>query len=289
MLLQMNMIDQVTLLRNLIHERTGLFFRDYHGVEFLEARLKPRLEKSGCASFTEYHGLLSGEKDTAAGEWLVVIAELTKPVSNFRRHTKRAQALADTVIPEWLSNSDKKRLKIWSAGCATGEEPLSIAIALSDAGWFDRLSDGGIEIHASDASSAALAATQQGVYNEGKMIGFSGELRGKYFDPAEDGWKVKPALHKRIQWSMANLVNENEVAELASSDIIFCRNVFIYFSEQAICRTLSLFAERMPLGGYLFTDGGDYFESLMSRIEVFHKREFNGEPVWIKTSTPVHS
>ena len=272
------MIDQLFLLRNLIHERTGLFFRDYQGLEVIAARLTPRLEKIGCGSFSEYYRLLNDGGTDSANEWLHIAAELSKPKSSFWRNSRQVRLLVNTVISQWLQNRSAETLRIWSAGCSTGEEPLTIAMALSEAGWLDRIQ---VEIYGSDASYAAIEKAQQGVYSEIKLMRLSSELRLKYFIPVDEGWQVKPELHKRIQWSVANLMIESEIAELAASHIIFCCNVFIYFSAPAICQTLRLFGKRMPAGGYLFSDEGDYFTSLMSQVSFF-EQELNDASIWMK-------
>ena len=232
------MIDQLVLLRDLIQERIGLFFPDYQGLEVMAARLTPRLEKSGCRSFSEYYRLLSQREVAAADEWLHIVAELSRPKTSFLRHTKLAQLLVNTVIPQWLLNRGTETLKIWSAGCSTGEELLTIAMALSEAGWLDRIQ---IELYASDASFVAIEKAQRGVYSESRVSCLSPELRFKYFTPVNEGWQVKPELHKRIQWSLTNLMIESEIAKLATSHIIFCLNVFIYFSRAYYLSNSALF------------------------------------------------
>lgn len=269
------MTNELSLLRDLIHDRTGLFFPDGRVMESLESRLSPLLENSPYGSFSEYHRFLRDEP--GSGEWLDLIAALSKPVSSFLRHTERARILADTVLPRFFANEKPETLKIWSAGCATGEEPLTIAMALSDAGWFDRAE---IEIYASDANTAAIEKARAGVYSEMRIRYLSPERQDRYFVPINDGWKAKPELHERIKWSVANLMNESEVSGFAASHIIFCRNVFIYFSDAAICRTLSLFGKHMPVGGYLFTDGGDHFTSLVKGVGGFEEQLVEGVPIW---------
>lgn len=271
------MSDEILLLRDLIQERTGLFFPDHRGIESMASRLKPRLEKSGCVSFAEYHGFLV--KNENAGEWIDVITDLSKPVSSFYRHRGRVRVLVDTVLPRLVAGRDNNKLKIWSAGCAGGEEPVAIAIALSEAGWFDRIA---IEIYASDASQTAIEAARQGFYPEAPLGALSSELRSKYFLPIEGGWQVKPGLRKRITFNLANLVNETEIASLAAADVIFCRNVFIYFSEEAVLRTLDLFAKYMAAGGYLVTDEGDHFTSLVTKTGNFEKQVIDRISVWRK-------
>lgn len=269
------MSPELYLLRDLIHERTGLFFADGRVMESLESRLSLLLENSPFASFSEYHRFLRDQPES--GEWLDLIAALSKPVSSFLRHTERARILADTVLPRFFENEKPTTLKIWSAGCATGEEPLSIAMALSDAGWFDRAD---IEIYASDANHAAVEKARAGVYSEIRIRYLSPERRDRYFARVDDGWQAVPELQERVRWSVANLMNENEVAGFAGSHIIFCNNVFIYFSDGAICQTLKLFGKYMPAGGYLFTDSGDHFNALISSIGTFEEEKVEGMFIW---------
>ncbi|HEV7642512.1 MAG TPA: CheR family methyltransferase [Pyrinomonadaceae bacterium] len=270
--------DQLLLLCGLIGERAGLFFRSPQDIECVEMRLSDRLEKTGCGSFSEYHQLLS-EGEKADAEWLQVIAALSKPVSGFYRHARRVRLLTEMVLPRLAANNGPDTLKIWSAGCATGEEPLMIAMAISEAGWFDRLE---INIYASDASFTALEKAGRGIYDDNKVRHLAPELREKYFAPVNDEWQIKPELHGKVRWSLANLMNESEIAALAASHVIFCRNVFIYFSDPAIIQTLRLFGKHMPAGGYLITDNGDHFVSLISQTGVFERQEAVGESIWMK-------
>ena len=111
-------------------------------------------------------------------------------------------------------------------------------MALYDAGLFDRLD---IVINASDANLVGIEAARRGVYAESRVRDLTAAVRLKYFRQTNEGWQVIPELHNRIRWILANLIVESDVAELATSDVIFCHNVFIYFSESAICQTLRFF------------------------------------------------
>ncbi len=280
---EQKLTGELLLLCDLIRERTGLFFRSPRDIECVETRLSDRLEKTGCGSFSQYHQFLSGTEEAADAEWLQVISALSKPVSGFYRHSRRVRLLTDMVLPHLITkglaaNNNKQTLKIWSAGCATGEEPLMIAMALSEAGWFERLE---IDIYASDASFTALENARRGMYEDNKVRHLSPELREKYFAPVNDEWQIKPELHGRVKWSLANLMNEGEIAALAASNVIFCRNVFIYFSDPAIIQTLRLFGKYMPAGGFLITDDGDHFESLMIRTGIFERQPMGAVSLWM--------
>jgi chemotaxis protein methyltransferase CheR len=211
-------------------------------------------------------------------EWRYVMAAFAKSKSGFWRQRDVVRALVD-ALPQLLLVSGNKPLLIWSASCSTGEEPLSIAIALNEAGWFERAR---IEIRASDANYAAIERATLGVYSEQKIHQLDVHLRDKYFIREQDGWRVTSALHSMIHWRVANLMNPSEVADLARSHVIICRNVFIYFSGHAICKTLAMFGRCMPKGAYIFSDSGDFFTSLVSSSKLFTPSGARGSHAWIR-------
>ena len=274
-----------SLLRDLIRKRLGLSLSGDDGVTLIANRLSDRVKQNSCESFTEYHALLTSGGDAAAQEWREVIAVLATSKSGFYRQTRVVRALIEVALPQLLSRfrsdaaSNLESLRIWSASCSTGEEPLSIAIALNEAGWFERVP---IEINASDASYLALESAIQGVYGEQKVSALDVSLRDKYFTREEGGWRVVPELQKLIQWRIANLMDENEVADMARSHVIVCRNVFIYFTEAAIYATLRLFARFMPAGAFLFSDRGDYFTNLVASTGLFEPLSGSGWDIWIR-------
>jgi chemotaxis protein methyltransferase CheR len=128
-------------------------------------------------------------------------------------------------------------------------------MALQESGWFERAS---IEIRASDASSDAIERARKGVYRERSFRSLSPERRAEYFRvDGERTWRVRPDLQSRIQYSVANLVNTSDIADLCGADVIFCRNVFIYFSDAAIARTVASFARYIQVPGYLFVGSSE--------------------------------
>jgi chemotaxis protein methyltransferase CheR len=167
-------------------------------------------------------------------------------------------------------------LRIWSAACATGEEPLTVAIALNEAGWFERAS---IEIVASDASSKAIERAQEGLYRERAFRNLPAQLRNRYFEREGSSWRIRRDIHARIKWRIANLIEETEIADLSAADFIFCRNVFIYFSENAIRRAVRSFAKFMRPPGYLFVGSA---ESLIRVTTDFNLAEVDDAFVYLK-------
>ena len=268
-----------TLLRALIHERTGVFF-DNGKTDLLTDKLSPLVIERGFTSFLDYYYLLKYD-ETAQAEWRNVMNALSVPETYFWREIDQVRALVETIVPQWLDAYGSQPLKIWSAACATGEEPLTIAMALEEGGWFDRAT---IEIHASDASSAAIEKARRGVYRERAFRNLAPELRAKYFarEGAASMWRVQEDLHARVSWSVANLIDEGEVAPLAAAHVIFCRNVFIYLSESAIGRTVHSFARHIRPPGYLFVGTS---ESLLRLTTDFILEELDKAFVYVKQSS----
>src|SRR5215203_5651495 len=229
-----------TLLRDLIHERVGLNFDDSK-INLLTDKIAPLIIERGFDSFLDYYYLLKYDADTA-GEWLNVINALTVQETYFWREMDQIHGLAEIVIPQLLAKNPRLPIRIWSAACATGEEPLTIAMRLNESGWFERAD---IEIHASDASTAALERAQKGVYRERAFRALPADLKDKYFKPHGKEWHVSPALGKRVRWTRANLLSADQTALLSTVSAIFCRNVFIYFSPAAVRRVVESFGKRM--------------------------------------------
>jgi chemotaxis protein methyltransferase CheR len=263
-----------TLLRDLIHDRFGLYFDDSK-INLLTDKLAPLILERGFESFLDYYYLLKYDVNSA-DEWKTVINALSVRETYFWREIEQIHQLAENVLPILLTASPRRVIRIWSAACATGEEPLTIAIRLNEAGWFERAK---IEIYASDASNEALERAQKGIYRERSFRALPDNLKKKYFTSEGNEWRVAPSLHRKINWRQANLLNLDETAELATASIIFCRNVFIYFSPGTVRRVVDSFAERMRLPAYLFVGA---VESLLKVTNDFELEEIGNCFVYVK-------
>ncbi|KAB8142575.1 protein-glutamate O-methyltransferase CheR [Chloroflexia bacterium SDU3-3] len=262
-----------SILRDLIHERTGNYY-DEAKRDLLASKLSGLVLERGFTSFLEYYYLLrydpAGEQ-----EWPRLLDALSVPETFFWREPAALEALAQHLVPAWAAQHSGP-LRIWSAGCATGEEPISIAIALREAGWLGRIP---IQILATDASARALDVARRGIYRERSFRSMPPQFRERYFTPAEDGWQPMPEIAQHIQWSLVNLVAEEQVARCAPAPIIFCRNVFLYFSPQAIRATVERFSEHMPQPAYLFLGVA---ESILRLTTRFQLQEIGGAFVYVK-------
>lgn len=265
------------LLRSLIHERTGVFF-DNGKCDLLTDKLAPLVIDRGFSSFLDYYYLLKYD-ERADDEWHKVMNALSVPETYFWRELDQLRALVDVIIPEWFSHRVEP-FRIWSAACASGEEPLTIAMLLNEGGWFER---GPIEILASDASPAAVSKAQGGVYRERAFRSLPPELRSKYFTPGSNAstWQVKEELRRKVRWGVANLMDDSQIAAFATANVIFCRNVFIYFSESAIGKTVSSFAKYIRPPGYLFIGVS---ESILRLTTRFTLEEIGNAFVYVKES-----
>jgi chemotaxis protein methyltransferase CheR len=265
-----------TILRDLIHERTGLFY-DNGKRDILVDKLSPRVIECGLESFLDYYYLLKYDA-SAEAEWARLMDALSVGETYFWREVDQVQALVNAIVPAHFAESDAP-LRIWSAACASGEEPLSIAIALNEAGWWQR----GAPIHicASDGSQAAIARARQGIYRRRSFRSLPEALWQKYFLPeGEETWRVRPEMHEKVNWRVANLMDHVQVAPLANVSVIFCRNAFIYFSEAAVRETAQWFYERMRRPGYLFVG---YAESLLKLETKFELEDIEGAFVYVKS------
>jgi chemotaxis protein methyltransferase CheR len=240
-------IGTESLIRDLVMERTGMLY-DKEKTSLLLEKLSPLVIDRGFHSFLDYYYLLKYD-DAAEEEWRRVIDAISVQETFFWREIDQVRALVDILVPQWAAAHDGRPLRIWSAACASGEEPLTIAMALNEAGWFDRLP---IEIIATDGSGTALQKAKGGIYRERAFRNLSEHLREKYFQKEGQGWKVDSKLHSRISWSRANLVNRSELAMFTNIPFIFCRNVFIYFSADTIRRVVKTFADYGSKPTYLF-------------------------------------
>jgi chemotaxis protein methyltransferase CheR len=268
-----------TLIRNLINERTGMFF-DNGKSDLLMEKLSPLVIERGFSSYLDYYYLLKYDA-TAPVEWQNVMNALSVQETYFWREMDQVRALAQTLLPQWQAQNANSTLRIWSAACATGEEPLTIAMALNEAGWFERMP---IEILASDASSKAIERAQQGAYRERAFRNLPPHLRERYFERDGSAWRVKSELRSRIKWGLANLMEESQITSLASADFIFCRNVFIYFSESAISRVVRSFSRFIRPPGYLFVGAA---ESLLRLSTDFTLTEIDDAFVYLKRERAV--
>jgi chemotaxis protein methyltransferase CheR len=260
------------VLRDLIHQRLGLFY-DATRFDQVADRIAPLVVARGFGSFMDYYYFLKYSEDHE--EWARVMNALAVPETYFWREIDQLRAVVDYVVPELAKQGDGT-LRIWSVPCATGEEPLTLAMLLEEAGWFTRLS---IELVGSDASPEAIARAKEGCYGQRSFRNLPPAMQEKYFLRRDRQWAVLPDLHQRVSYDIVNLVAEDQVRRHASAPIVICRNVFIYFSEDSIRRAIGFFERAMPVPGYLCVGAS---ESLLRRTVTFELQDIGGAFMYVK-------
>jgi chemotaxis protein methyltransferase CheR len=225
------------LLRDLIHERTGLFF-DNGRYETLFDRVAPLVIGRGLRSILDFYYLLKYDDGSAADEWRNVMDALAVNETYFWREVDQMQALASRVMPELERHALGRPVRIWSAPCAPARA-AEHRDGLNEGGWFDRVP---IEIHASDGSAAVTPRAGRPLSGAG-VSDAAADAR-KYFTRTDD-LDAEPEPAARIaSWSVVNLMHDQETAVYATSPVIFCRNAFIYFSPESVKHGRH-FADRM--------------------------------------------
>lgn len=250
------------MLAALIHERTGLFYAE-NRLDLLADKIRPLLGGS-FGSFIDYYYYLKYDPN-GDREWQRLQSALAVNESYFWREVDQIQSTAQVIVPRLQQERPGRPVRIWHAACATGEEPYTMAIALTEAG---RFLHGPIEILASDFNNEALSAARKGIYRQRSFRGLPPEILDRYFTPTPDGrTQVDPAIRARVDFRYANLLDPSGVLSTPPFDVIFCRNAFIYFSETAIRQVIGQFHKMLAPSGFLFVAAA---ESLLRITNAFH-------------------
>ena len=266
----------LALLSDLVHGHTGMYY-DEPRQDMLADRLTPLALARGFDSLLDYYYLL--KYDATPDDWARAIDALSIQETYFWREADQIQALTNALLPQ-LASIHRRPIRIWSLPCATGEEPLSLAMALTESSWFSRAA---IEICAADASQAALERARTGRYGARAFRQLPEALRARYFDrdPETGDWTVARAIHDRVaSWVRLNAVRRDDVEALRGADVIFCRNLFIYFQEATVRRVVDAFADVMSSPGFLCVGAA---ESLLRITKRFDLHEVAGAYVYVRS------
>ncbi len=246
------------LYRNLIYNESGIHFTSTNR-SILESRLKERLRGNGLGTVRAYFDVITKDKD----EFKNFLDSITTNLTRFFRNQAHFDALEHYVIPEVLQHkkaSGNFTIKIWSAGCSTGEEPYSIAMLLQEI----LPPPYKYEITASDISLKSLMVGKEGFYPEGRIVGVPDGYQKKYFDKVEGGYRIHDDIKSRIKFDYHNLKNDSGLRGL---DVVFCRNVLIYFDEAAQTATVNRFYESMAPKSYLFIGHSESLFGMDTKFE----------------------
>lgn len=270
---------EMRLLRTLIYQECGMYF-DARRTHFLEDRLQRRVRECRLDSFYSYYRLLISEQGKV--ELSRLLEDLTVNETSFFRNKAQLELFHKYILDEVIRKKDAEgdhSLRIWSAGCSTGQEPYTIAMMVADALAYHQLRTPNsvdaiwpkplvpvpwrVEIPASDINYTVLRAGQEGVYNESQMSSVDYNYRLRYFDKVGDRYAIKKAVKELVHFDFHNLKTEFLPQR---NDVIFCRNVMMYFDEAEQRRLIEKFYRCLAPGGYLLVG---HAESLLGLTDKF--------------------
>ncbi len=238
-------------LRSFVYEHCGISLGE-HKRQLVQGRLLRRLRALKLRGFGDYCELLKRDPHGELGE---LASCISTNVTAFFRESHHFDLLTDELLPRWIAEKKKNggRLRIWSAGCATGEEPYTLAIVLAEA-----LEKHGVNVDAkilaTDLSPQALETARKGVYPIERLEGVSAERRRRWFLRGEGEYEQYACVHPRLR-ELVSILPLNLLHEWPMQgpfDAIFCRNVVIYFDKPTKQRLFQRYAGLLPEGGYLF-------------------------------------
>jgi len=268
--------EEFRLVRDLIHDYCGLSFESDTGA-ILARRLAKRTAYLGIRDFRDYYRLLRYGRGREQ-ELSDLMDLLTTNETYFFRESLQLRALTNEIIPELLlrrgERSGQAPLRIWSAGCSTGEEPYTVAMLLLETGCCQGAP---VEIIGTDISHRVLHHARRGVYGDSAFRATDVYFRQKYFRRDGDGFRPIDAVRDLVTISHLNLLDEARLALISRFDIILCRNVMIYFDLPVRVRVAEVFFRALREGGFLLLGHAD---SLMNITTAFALRHLVNDMVY---------
>ncbi len=257
-------------IRDLVYRASGIFQPD-NKFYILENRCAKRLEALGITSLFEYFRLLT-TSSRRESEIRLLLNEITVGETSFFRNQPQLDAFRKTVIPQLVEAKGRlgnRRLTIWSAGCATGEEPYSLAMMLAEEsqttlrGW-------SWNIFAVDLNDQRLEQAREGVYGEYALRSVTPYYMQKYFRPRNGQHQVCDEIRSMVTFERLNILDDSRMVFLKGQDAIFCCNVLIYFGGEPKRRVIQHFHNNVNLGGYLFLGHSESLFGINNDFRLLH-------------------
>ena len=258
-------------LRDYIYNFCGIYFhtgRKY----FLESRISRRMEARGINDYMEYFKLLRSGPDSS-GELKQLLIEITTNETCFFRNTQQISAFERQFLPEIVEAKKKigfRKIRIWSAGSSSGEEPYTFAMLLLEK-RASLLKDWIVEIVGTDISEKVLAQARDGVYNKYAVRNMPEFYRKKYFKEEAGGtFIIAPEAKKLVTFSNLNLYDDSRMVFMKSFDIIICSNVLIYFDSAAKAKIVQHYYNNLQPYGYFFLGQSESLHSINDKFKTIH-------------------
>lgn len=240
-------------------ERLSTYVTQEYGIKLplakksmLESRLNKKVKSLGLTSYKEFLDFIFSDVGKQE-ELFNVIDLITTNKTDFFREAAHFQYLTTSFLPSYKNEFDRSNLKIWSAGCSTGEEPYTIVMTMEE--YKKKHPEYTYSLFASDVSLRVLQTAHQGIYDIEKIDPVPLDLKRQYFSRSKTNPKlvrVKPQYRKKVQLKRINFMNNQYGLTKADYDIIFCRNVLIYFDKNTQERVINKFCSHLKPGGLLF-------------------------------------
>ncbi len=235
----------------------------------LERRVARRMQELAITSYSAYHYELRSDS-RRDGELARLVDELTTNETYFFRERGQLRALIGEILPESVLQRRERGggpISIWSAGCASGEEPYSVVILALGAG-LDPARE--LRVYASDISRRAMRRARQGAYRESSFRETETVLREKYFEEKDGLWTVSDDVKKCVDFIHLNLMDRSKIALLGTMDVILCRNVIIYFDAEGKREVISTFEQKLRPGGHLLLGHSESLINVSTSLELRH-------------------
>lgn len=266
-------------IRDLVYQVAGIFHPD-NKLRLLLDRCGRRMKELKTQSLREYFECLT-IKPARQTELIALLNEITIGETCFFRSQPQLDALRTIVLPKILEAKAQfplRRLRIWSAGCSTGEEPYTLSILMLEEAQ-RRLKDWKVEILATDLNERSLAHAKNAIYGTYSTRNLTPYYRQKYFTPAGDQLQVQPQVRDGVSFSRLNLSDDARMTFMKSLDVVFCCNVLIYFDLASKRRVVQHFYNNLLPHGYFFMG---HSESLYGVTEDFRLVHLPGATAYIK-------
>lgn len=271
--------EEFLQLRDFIYQQCGIFIAENRKY-LIENRLSSRLKDLNLKSYGEYYHYLRFDANRRR-ELNKLFEVVTTNETSFFRNPPQLDVFKKIVLTRALDEARKKgrkHLRVWSAGCSSGEEPYTVAIILHEL-LGSEITQWDIKITANDLSEAMLALARQGTYSEYALRTTPKEIIARHFIKEGQLYRVNPKLKQLVSFGQINLNDKFQLQRVERSHIIFCRNVIIYFDDDMKKRVISAFYDNLLPGGDLLIG---HSESLHNISRAFKPEHYTGAIVYRK-------
>lgn len=264
--------EEFLLIRDFIYQQCGIFIAENRKY-LVENRLSNRIKELNLKSYNEYYNYLRFDNNKRQ-ELTKLFEVVTTNETSFFRNPPQLEVFQRVVLADAIADARKagtKKLRIWSAGCSTGEEPYTLAIILHETlrGEIDAWD---IKITANDLSEAVLAAARRGIYNEYALRTTPKEMVAKYFKKEGNVYKIDQALKRLVSFGQINLSDKEMLKRVEKSQIVFCRNVIIYFDDEMKRKVINAFYDNLLPKGVLIIGHSESLHNISRAFQLEHHK-----------------